>query len=196
MEPEFQPDNETEFLISQYLDGMLDAEQRGTLARRIEQDPAMARLFEEYRALEQLTRQAAGAVPEVDWEVFAAGIERRRRAVERARVSRLRVIRVFAPLAAAAAAVAITFSLLYRTPLDRGTVVPGVEVVSRVEIARPSYPTPAPGDSFIAYSEEPDGSYAPELAAERVRPVIAMAAVGANVNWPADLRESDVPTTQ
>ena len=75
MEPEFQPGNESEFLISQYLDGTLDAERRRTLARRIEQDPAMARLLEEYRALEQLTRQAAGGVPEVDWEVFAARIE-------------------------------------------------------------------------------------------------------------------------
>lgn len=196
MEPELQPDNEPEFLISQYLDGTLDAGQRRGVARQIEQDPAMARLLEEYRAVERLIKQAAGKVPEVDWEVFAAGIDRRRRAVETAGVSGLRVIRVFAPLAAAAAAVAITFLLLYRAPLDHRTVAPVGDIVSSVEIARPVHPTPAPDDTFIAYSYEPDETYETEVAPEHVRPVIAMAAVGANVNWPLRPGESDAPTTQ
>jgi hypothetical protein len=189
------PDEELEFLISQYLDGTLDESQQEALVERIRQNPELARVLEEYRATDRMIRQAAGEVPEIDWAEFEAGVRRGRQASRVGSGGWRKTIRIFAPLAAAAA-VAIVFSLLYQARPDRGSVGAASRVVTVVEIARPAEPTPEPGDAFVSYSYEPDKSYEQEQSAERSRPIIALAAVGADVDWPADPHGSDEPITQ
>ncbi len=189
------PDDELEFLISQYLDGTLDEARQQALVERIQQDPDLERLLEEYRATDRIVRRAAGEVPEIDWAEFEAGVRRGRQASRVGSGSCRKTIRVFAPLAAAAA-VAIVFSLLYQVRPDRGSVGPASRVVTVVEIARPADPTPEPGEAFVSYSYEPDESYEREQSAKPSRAVIALAAVGADVDWPRQRHRSDDPVTQ
>jgi len=102
---------EQEFLLSQYLDGDLDEQARVELEARLRADVHLAALLEDLRRTDALVRSTAGPVPDLDWERFAGQVStacRRADALGRRR----RVLRLWAPLAAAAAlAMAVTLHL-------------------------------------------------------------------------------------
>ncbi len=65
-------DSRLEFLISQYLDGSLPAEDCRLLEKRLAADPAARALFEQHKALDAAMKSLP--LPEVHWDRFAQHI--------------------------------------------------------------------------------------------------------------------------
>jgi anti-sigma-K factor RskA len=61
---------EDEFAINEYVDGTLSAEERATLSKRMEGEPALRAVMDDYRALDSVLRQSM-PMPAVKWEVLA-----------------------------------------------------------------------------------------------------------------------------
>jgi len=59
-----------ELAITEYLDGSLSIEERAALERRIESEPGLRAVMEEYRALDGVVRSAM-PMPAVKWDVLA-----------------------------------------------------------------------------------------------------------------------------
>jgi anti-sigma factor RsiW len=93
-----------EFLLSQYLDGNLDAEGTRNLEKRLAEDAELAALLDGLRQTDRLVKLSAGPVPNLDWERFARQAAWRREAYDLMQ-RRRRLVRLFVPLAAAAAIV-------------------------------------------------------------------------------------------
>ena len=93
-----------EFLLSQYLDGSLEAEAARNLEQRLAEDAELAALLEELRRTDRLVKLSADRVPDLDWERFAQQAAWRREAYDLGQ-RRRRLVRLFVPLAAAAAIV-------------------------------------------------------------------------------------------
>ena len=68
-------EEELQFAISQYLDGMLPSDEAVLLEKRLAEDPAARRVLEEYRRLDTLM-DAALPTPQVDWDQMANRISR------------------------------------------------------------------------------------------------------------------------
>ena len=185
------PKERDEYLVSQYVDGVLDDGERRVFERRLREEPRLADLLAEYREVDRLVRASVGAVPEVDWGRFAAQFTRRRVAQDTAARRWPGVFRVFAPLAAAAA-IALALSLLYRSNVERNGIGGGA-MVSAVEVDRPAMVGDEASVSIVAYSYDPGDSYDPGEADAGDGPVIAMAAVGKDVYWPTLAIEPDNP---
>jgi len=108
MNPAGDQHEQREFLLSQYLDGTLAGEDRRLLEQQLHEDAGLAAELAGLRAADRRLRTAVGPVPELDWEQFTRQVAARCRAADSARW-RSRLLRVYAPLAAAAAlAVAVT----------------------------------------------------------------------------------------
>lgn len=172
-------DNEWEALVSAYIDGDLDPADRRRVESLAETDPAVRALIEQYRRLDELIRRGAGEVPPVAWDDFDAEFRGRRLAEERTR--RLnRWLRRGTPLAAAAAIV-VTFSLLYKplteTAPQRITRPDApARTVARVVIEMP--PACEPIESYVAFSAEPATAGADRDVNRAQKPVILIALVG------------------
>jgi len=188
------PSEQDEFLVSRYLDGALDEDERRAFEHRLNGDPRIAALVQQYRTVDALVRRAAAEVPQVDWGRFEAEFRRRRAASDAASRRSVRFIRVFAPLAAAAA-IAITFSLLYRPATEPGGGGTGA-IVSTVEVDRPTVAEPVIEESVVVYSYNPVLSFDAQADDEPARPVIALAAVGGDIHWPALPYDSSGQHTQ
>ena len=65
-------ESDLEFLISQYLDGTLPADEKGALLRRVETDADARKLLEEYQRLEDVLK--AQPVPELPLQQLNARI--------------------------------------------------------------------------------------------------------------------------
>lgn len=92
---------EREFRLSQYLDGVLDEAERAELEAELTTDPRLRTELEALRRTDQLVRTWASQIPAVDPERFIAEAARRRRAYEQSR----RIVQFYrrsGPLAAAA----------------------------------------------------------------------------------------------
>ncbi len=63
-----------EFLISQYLDGMLPDAERSALERRLGDDPEARALLDEYRSIDQTVGTCATPLPQLRWDVVAEKI--------------------------------------------------------------------------------------------------------------------------
>lgn len=101
------PQDDTEFLISQYMDDQLDDRQKAEFLRRLESDPALAEELRKYQALDaHLAALSSDALGEVDFDLqrssIMAGLERK--VLLEGSHRRLLVLRpvFWAPLAAAA----------------------------------------------------------------------------------------------
>ncbi|MCH7813804.1 MAG: hypothetical protein IID40_07265 [Planctomycetes bacterium] len=95
------PSEQQEFLLSQYLDGQLDDDARRRVEGRLRTDADLADSLEQLRQIDRLVRESAGPAPELDWERFTAQAAMRREAEADWR-RRRRILRLYAPLAAAA----------------------------------------------------------------------------------------------
>lgn len=184
MNHSLDPKQQKEYLVSQYLDGMLDQPQRREFERQLDTDPDLARLLQQYRALGVLLKESAGEVPELDWSGFQAEAGHRRESVQ-TRLPRMPAIfKLFTPLAAAAA-IAITFTLLHNAPSDDAGSMVGREVQSMVVIARPVSAATRPTDVFVVYGCGPGDADEELRDSPPAPPIVAMAAVGGQVNWPS-----------
>lgn len=179
----FDAEQEREYLVSRYLDGTLDHTRHRAFEEQLQTDPALATLLDQYRALDALVKHSAGDVPEIDWRQFEAGIRRRRRFIGAAARPSPRVLKLFVPLAAAAA-VAITFWLLHPPQHDGTTRIVRLDTHSTVRIARPAPATAQPEDVFVTYGYAPTASDESVPDPPSARTMVAMAAVGTHVHWP------------
>lgn len=66
--------DELEFSISQYLDGTLAADQHAVLEERLATDAEARALYAEYQSLQGVLTTSLPAMPEVDWDQFAARV--------------------------------------------------------------------------------------------------------------------------
>lgn len=142
------PQDRDEYLLSQYLDGQLPEDDGRELQQRLGQDPQLADLLDQLRKTDQLVRDAAGPAPQLDWDRFTEGVTVRRQAHDAAR-RRNRILRIYIPLAAAAAiALVTTLSLTFNRAdriaqgpsTDDATAIPGQAFASvvRVSLVRPT----------------------------------------------------------
>lgn len=139
------------FLLSEYLDGSLDAEQSRDLEREMAADPELRREFESMRKLSTLIQRAGSTDSiELDWERFTWENRDRREAADAASRRRL-MFRVFVPLAAAAALLLVfttTFQQLQPVPDDV------VSVATLVTIDRAGPQVPASAGVEVSVSRE------------------------------------------
>ncbi len=63
-----------EFLISQYADGTLPAEDVAVLEERLERDEEARQMLAEHRSVSEMMRTQMPGVPEINWEGFAREI--------------------------------------------------------------------------------------------------------------------------
>lgn len=178
-----------EFLISRYLDETVDGAERRGLESRLSGDESLALLLAQHRAVEDMVRIWGRAVPDVDWAAFEAGFRRKRVRADRLARRPRRLWPLFAPLAAAAAAVvAFTFTFQNDAPPDAGRAVAIARPEAMVEILRPPGSPAGNTEAYVSYSHQPRGNFVRVGAPRRgSRGVIAMAAVGKHVNWPANV---------
>lgn len=150
------PQDRDEYLLSQYLDGQLSGPDLGELEERLGRDPELTQLLDELGRTDRLVRDQAGPIPELNWERFADQIVVKRQALDAAR-GRRRMLRIYGPLAAAAAlAIVTTLSLTFNKtdriaqepiPVDSGPsqlddvdLEPGESLLAvvRVALVRPT----------------------------------------------------------
>lgn len=150
------PQDRDEYLLSQYLDGQLPEDDRRELEKRLRQEPQLADLLDQLRKTDRLVRDAAGPAPQLNWDRFTEQVTVRRQAHD-ATQRRNRILRIYIPLAAAAAiALVTTLSLTFNrtdrfaqgpSPIDTvpgqqddTTAIPGQAFASvvRVSLVRPT----------------------------------------------------------
>lgn len=181
-----------EFLLSRYLDGDLDQAARAELQRRLDTDPALAASFEALQGTDRLIRAWAGPVPEVDSQRFVEEAARRRRADD-ARRRRRRILRVYAPLSAAAMILlAVTLHLAIRSAqLEAGGKTVAMVSIHRADAWRK---TPGLGEALAQVrfdrSSPPPGNAVPSSGP---RSVAAVAAAGAGPGVAQTINEDATP---
>ncbi len=164
-----------EFRVSEMLDGQLGEVERA----KIEGDALAKATAEDYRAVDGLVEAWSRDVPEVDWSAFEREAAERRAGVYRR--DRLRfAIRLFAPVAAAAAIVLTFITMDWPVRTNNGvidTVTQAYEV--EVSVSRPEESEFEEGSmvSVVRYGPA-DGERVVESRAESATVVIAYASVG------------------
>ena len=117
---------EVEYLLSCYLDGTLTPEEQARVEARLRAEPALRDRLEALRRVDALVRRWGEVCPAVDPEEFAARLRGRLAAEPRPRRPS-RLLRLYAPLTAAAAALLLgVFWLL--SPDQAGRAAPIVSV--------------------------------------------------------------------
>lgn len=156
-----------EFLLSRSLDEPLTDDEQRQLDQALADDPSLADELAAYQRADDAIQQWAGEVPEVDWDAFGESI-RTQQADSASDHRPLRIIRILAPLAVAAA-VAFAFMISEK-------------------------PTESPSDIVVEYVQSDDSvddeieisfDQTESLETEYIRPSIAMAAVGTHVRLPS-----------
>ena len=181
-----------EFLLSRYLDSDLDQTARAQLERRLETNAELAASLEALRRTDQLIRAWAGPVPEIDAERFVAEAARRRRADDAWR-GRQRLLRLYAPLSAAAMILlAVTLYLALRSPqLGAGGKAVAIVSIHRADAWRK---TPGSGEALAEVrfdrSPPPPGTAVPSSGPKSV---VAVAAAGAGPAVARTIAEDATP---
>ena len=181
-----------EFLLSRYLDGDLDQTARAQLERRLETDAELAASLEALKRTDQLIRAWAGPVPEVDGQRFVEEAARRRRADD-ARRRRRRILRVYAPLSAAAMILlAVTLHLAIRS----AQLEAGGKTVAMVSIHRADAWRKMPGLGEALAEVRFDRTPPPAGAAvpsSGPKSLVAVAAAGAGPGTAQTITEDATP---
>ena len=170
------PQDQLEFLISQYLDGTLSAPEQKALEARLSQDPRLRARLDEYARLDDLLRTGL-PTPPMDWNDFANQISSSlAMAPSPARTHRL--TGAFAAAAALAAcallAIGITLRQTRQTPPTISAVVPStspVEEIARADVVGPAAESPA-GTSWSQVGLGPPPSDA-NILADSDAPLVA-----------------------
>jgi len=169
-----------EFLLSQYLDGDLDEAARRELQRQLEADPKLAARLEKLRQADRLVQAWAGPAPELDWDRFAAEAARRRAGYETWR-RRSRILRLYAPLSAAAA-IALAVTVYFVAGRWRPAETPPERFVSvSIQRADAWRKDPSLGEAFARVSFD----RAATLGTMELPPAAAVAVAAAGVGPPA-----------
>lgn len=166
-----------EFLVSQYIDDTLDDSARREFERRLATDADLVKLLGEYRVVDAAIGSWAEQPPDLDWSRFEADVRRGRERIDAVGQRTRRIYKLFVPLAAAASIV-FAFSLWPSAPSIDATTVAVVAVDAPETIAE----TDAEIRVTYGYREteirEYESAPAPGF-------VLAKAAVGGHVRWPA-----------
>ena len=137
----------------------------------------MSQLVREYRAVDSAIDSWAEQPPDLDWSRFESDVRRGRERIDATGRRAPRVFRLFVPLAAAASIV-FAFSLWSNLPSIDATTV------AMVTVGAPETIIEADAEVYVTYGyrESDTAEYAdaptPSL-------VLAKAAVGSHVQWPA-----------
>ena len=170
-----------EFLLSQYLDGDLDEAARRALQRQLEADPELAARLEKLRQADRLVQAWAGPAPELDWDRFTAEAARRRAGYETWR-RRSRILRLYAPLSAAAA-IALAVTVYFVAGQWRPAEAPPEPFVSvSIQRADAWRNDPGLGEAFARVSFDRAGT----LDTMELPPAAAVAVAAAGVGPPAE----------
>ena len=176
MDPASDDAEQLEFLVSRYLDGDLDQAARVELERRLEGDAELAASLEALRRTDRVVRAWAGPVPELDRERVVAEAAPRRRTDDAWR-RRRHVLRLYAPLSAAAMILlAVTLYFAVRSPhLDAGGKTVALVCVHRADDWRH---VPGSGQAFaeVRFDRRPPPGAA--VVPSGPQPVVAVAAAG------------------
>ena len=162
---------QAEFLISQYLDGMLNQADRHELEQRFQVDSDLARTLKAYQAVDHTVREWGDDVPQPDWVKLDAELRSRLEKASHGTSRLSRIYRLFVPVAAAAAIALVllvqdSFTVSRRTP------------EAMVSIARPPTVAWQDHDAYVSYSRNGDA------IVDRRPLVIAQAVVGRQVSFP------------
>jgi negative regulator of sigma E activity len=142
--------DELEFSISQYVDGTLvDDRQRSALEERLATDAEARVLYAEYQSLQGVLATSLPAMPEVDWDQFAArvsaAVDREQMPAQSYKISRwFSQPMKFAMAASVFIAGAIAFTLMRPGASNTGTL-PATNAPT--QIVRVDSPVPAAGTS-------------------------------------------------
>ncbi|HUU83375.1 MAG TPA: hypothetical protein VM243_07710 [Phycisphaerae bacterium] len=178
MMPSNDDNEQLEFLLSQYLDGDLDEATLAEVERRLATDAELAASLATLRRTNELIRAWGGPVPEVDSDRFVEESAVRREAEDAWR-HRRRILRLYAPLSAAAMILlAFTLHLAIRSPqLDStGRSVAMVSVQRDDDWRR----APGLGDALAQVRFDRTPPRGTSAARSASRPVVAIAAAGAS----------------
>jgi len=119
--------DELEFSISQYVDGTLvDDQQRSALEERLATDAEARALYAEYQTLQGVLTTSLPAMPEVDWDQFAArvsaAVDREEMPAQSYKISRwFSAPMKFAMAASVLVAGAIAFTVMRQDNSNTGT---------------------------------------------------------------------------
>lgn len=175
--------DEVEFLISQYVDGTLDAAQSAALLKRLETDASARALLSEHRRTQEVLRRHASMPVALDWDRLADRISEHideSVAAERRRALRIPV-GAWLSRAAAVAAVLVVAALArqaWRAPVEPGSA-DSATVARVLEVSIPplaDQPAPAgPRVIEVAIAPPPASIDAEEpwLAMEVLRPDVS-----------------------
>lgn len=191
--------DELEFLISQYVDGTLDADRSAALRARLEADESARAMLLEHRRTSEVVRAHAGLPKNIDWDRVAGLISDHiddTLAAEREQAYRLPVGR-WASRAAAVAAVLLVGLVVQRAfrPGELSVPGPGGPLARVIEVAGPVAESAGPGVGAPVIEvavAPPPAAVAEEawLAMEILRPDMSrllVAGGGASSRRPADL---------
>ncbi|MFQ5492480.1 MAG: anti-sigma factor family protein [Phycisphaerae bacterium] len=176
------PQDHDEYLLSQYLDDQLEQADRADLEDRLNQDPALANLLDQLRRTDRWVRAAAEPAPRIDWDRFADQVAHRCQAHDTAR-RRQRILRLYVPLAAAAAiAIVTTLTLTFQSTNRVAQGPPSIDT----GLTTPDDATAAPGRTLMAGVHvslvRPTGLEITRAAPDQPnRSALALAAAGAFV---------------
>ena len=175
-EPDSQRE-QNEFLVSQYMDGALDETPRREFEQRLASDADLARLLGEYRAVDAAIGSWAERPPDLDWSRFENEVRRGRERIDATGRRTAGIYRLVVALAVAAS-IAFAFSLWRRVPRIDATTVAVVTVGAPETIAQPD------AEVHVTYGQrESDTAEYADAPAPSL--VLAKAAVGSHVRWPA-----------
>jgi anti-sigma factor RsiW len=123
--------DQLEFLISQYLDGTLPAEEKAALEQSLTSNVEAQQILSEYRSLNDLLRTQLPALPEINWDQFANDTSRAI-AEEEAPVLRMRIF-TWSRLAIAASVI-LALGIGFLVSRHGGTLEPAKpQSIARIE---------------------------------------------------------------
>ena len=170
------PEDQLDYLLSQYLDGTLSAPEQKALEARLAQDPELRARLEEYARLDNLLRTAL-PTPQIPWNKFADQISNAIAAAPRpARSYRLHPALIGAAALAACAllAIGITQHLQNQAPQPEiGSIQtqPPVVEIAMADVVGPAAESPA-GKSWAEVGLGPPPSAA-DMSPDSFAPVVA-----------------------
>lgn len=177
------PTERMELLVSEYVDGLLSDSEREAFERRLEGEPELGRVLQQYRRIDALVGDWGRGEPELDWDRFEAQVRQRRRALDAPRRGRAVLFKFLVPMSAAAGillAVSVWRSI---SPIDQSRTEV-FERIASVVVSRPMAAESASRESFVSYGYDPGDEEEDVGEPPRRRPMIAKAVVGGPAHWP------------
>jgi anti-sigma factor RsiW len=131
--------DQLEFLISQYVDGTLPADEKAALEHLLQSDTEAQQILNEYRSLNTLLQTQLPSLPEMNWDQFATDTSR---AIsnEDAPVLRMRIFTWNRMAIAASLLLAVTLGMLLNRSAPTNNNPPKLQAIAEVEgpTAQPS----------------------------------------------------------